>query len=468
MRKAFLPFSFRHRLLVMAGCQALVIATCTTQASASAYGQLRDMTGGGWGNIPPVSGPECVSGCGGSSGSGGSAYSPDTDQGSGSRGIWGWIERWQEEQQEKQQQELQRQQQVERQNKQEAFTLNEQGNRAWEKKDWATAVDLYKKALAKSPNDKVIQQNLRNAEQEKSRQDEFRRAQSEYRQRMQNLVALMPVAKPLTDTRQAAAKVPQPGFTQAQWQEYLAAQETVARLYAKLNRDGVLSDTDAATFYAALRKRNELYEKATEQPRSTEEREQIRLFLPQMVNKALLSSVMQMFQPDSKQNEAEQKAKAEDRRGAESKKEEVPKSDAITTAFVAEFFSDKITDIMEEETGDAIENARGELYKSRYEHLIDIGHVLIKGKEGGLPAAGAETADLVISKIPEPLGPHAEFAVEGGRMYSKVASEALNRFMTDAMKATGATFDREAFWSEFNKDLTKKQKGVKEWVSFGE
>lgn len=451
-------------LLLVFGMQAITVVAFTSEAPAGAFGQLLDAAGGGLPNVPPVSNPECVSGCDGNS----EPHGRD-DEGGGNRGIWGLVDRWQEAQQERRQQQLQQQQEQERQNKQEAFNLNERGNKAFEKREWTTAVDLYRQALAKSPRDKVIQQNLHNAEQEKASQEELRKEQSEYRKRMEKLVALMPVNKPLSKHEKVSAKVPLPGFTREQWKEYLDAQETVARLYAKLNRDGVLSDPDSATFYSALRRRNELYATATAQPLPAEEREKIRLFLPQVVNKALLSSIMQMFRDDQKPAASQEpRVASADRRVADSTKQEPSRSDAITTAFVADFFSDKITDSIEEESGEAIERARGEKYRGRYEKLIDLGHIAVKAREGGVAAAGAETADLVISKIPEPLGPHAEFAVEGGRMYSKVAYEALNRFMTDAMKGTGATFDREAFWREFNNDLTKKQKGVKEWVTFGE
>ena len=44
--------------------------------------------------------------------------------------------------------------------KAEAFKLNEKGNQAYKARNWKEAIDYYKKALMKSPNDKVIRQNL--------------------------------------------------------------------------------------------------------------------------------------------------------------------------------------------------------------------------------------------------------------------------------------------------------------------
>lgn len=448
-------------LVLLIVCQCCAAAAFTPEASAGAFDQLRSMTGGGSVYIPPPGDPECVSGCGDSG-----SYDDGND---GYRGpsLFDRVNQWQEQREQERQQKLQ---QEERQSKQEAFSLNEQANRAFEKNDWTRAVDLYRSALSKSPNDKVIQENLRRAEREKQRLEELRKEQSEYRKRMGQLVAVMPAAKPLSKTVPVQrAVVPHPGFTPQQWQEYLAVQDTVAVLYAKLNKDGVLSDADSAAFYSALRRRNELWATATEQPRSDEERDRLRLSLPRVVNKAVLNSVMGMFQQGGGADTPAAPAVATpDRRVASAANPQASPKDPITTAFVADFFADKITKIVESETGEAIGEARGEIYKNRYERLLSLGRIAVKAQEGGAAAAGAETADLLISKMPEPMAARAEFAVEGGRMYSKVAYQALNRFMVDAAATTGARFDADAFWKRFNEDLSASRKGVKAWVQFGE
>jgi tetratricopeptide (TPR) repeat protein len=48
--------------------------------------------------------------------------------------------------------------------KREAFKLNKKGNQAYKAGKWKEAIDYYKKALRKSPNDRVIRQNLTNAQ----------------------------------------------------------------------------------------------------------------------------------------------------------------------------------------------------------------------------------------------------------------------------------------------------------------
>jgi hypothetical protein len=424
-------------------------------------------------DIPEPGAPECVpvpgiSDCG----TGGQDYPQGNGGNGGGGGIFNLIDRWQEKAEERRRAE-------EQQRKQEAYNLNEQGNRAFEKRDWATAVDFYEKALKKSPNDKVIQQNFKNAEIEKKRQEELRGEQADYSKRMKKLAALMPVSKPLSFAEpgqvsgSARATVPLPGFSSEQWKEYMDAQEVVVSLYTKLNREGVLSDADAKTFYAALNRRNELWAVNTAQPHTVAERDNLRLSLPVVVNKAImdLTLIMQGIQPNSQNNTSTPTTLpviSPDRRKGSAADSGSSEADAITNAFVAEFFTDKITELSENEVGSTIEQVHGDKMKNRYEGLLGLGKVAVKAKEGGVAGAAAEIADLIISKMPEPLTARAEHAVEGGRKYSNVAYHALNRFMVDAMKLTGSGFDTEAFWKRVEQDLTESQKGVKKWIQFGE
>jgi hypothetical protein len=440
-------------------CWSAIIAIPMPESFAGAFDQLQSMAGGGSVYVPPVNDPVCVSGCE-ASGSEGEGVRGNNSSGPN---LFDRISQWQ------QQRALKRQQE-EQQKRQEAFSLNEQGNRSFEKRDWDASISLYKQALSKSPADRVIQENLRRAEQEKRRIEELQKERSEFRKKMGSLVTLLPAVK--SSSKIVAIQksvVPFPGFTSEQWAEYLAAQETVSLLYARLHKDGKLSDADAASFYKALSRRNELWALTAGQPHNDEERDNLLIPLPRVVSKALLDSVLGMFQSDaSSASSPAPKAAAPDRRLASESNSRVPPKDPITTAFASDFFADKMTDILESETGDAVEAAHGELMKNRYESMLAVGRIAVSTAKDGVPAAGAETADLIISMIPKPARAHAEFAVEGGRMYSKVAYQALNRFMADAMNATGTSFDAEAFWKNFNDDLAASQKGVKAWIQFGE
>ncbi len=392
--------------------------------------------------------------------SGGRGYSGSQNDYSGS--PLDWIGILQQKLSDKRKQE-------ERQRKQEAFNLNEEGNRAFTVKNWEKAVQLYRKALDKSPDDTVIKQNLRNAELEKERHDRAVRETVEHRMRTRKLLALMPVPKPLTlAAPNPAQAVPLPGFTREQWHEYLAVRETVDRLYARLLEEGMLSDVDSAAFYAALRRRNELWTLAAEQPLGAAERDKLRLSLPRVVNNNLLSAVKGMI-PSGAPSAPDPAAAVAfaDRRTVYAADQQPAAQDPIDVSFVSDFFAEKTSGLLDMETGKAIKEAHGEKYKGYYENLFGLGRVAVRAKEGGASAAGAEIVDLVISRMPEPMGAAGGMAVEGGRMYSNVAYQSLNRFMTDAARMTGSSFDPEAFWNAFNEDLTKSQRGVKEWIQFG-
>lgn len=421
-------------------------------AYAGGYQQLLDMTGGGSVYVPPVGNPECVSGCGGS------------DYGSDAGERRSWIDAIREQREEAELRAQQERQANEQKKKQEAFNLNEQGNRAYEKQQWLIAIDLYKKALEKSPADKVIKSNLEGAERELRREEEYNAEQTEYRARMGKIAALMPKPKPRSiSSEKERSTVPIPGFSIDQWNEYRQMENIVNTLYAKLNREGKLNDDEAQKFYSALNRRNALWLQATQQPMNRDARETLTLSLPTIIHKSLLNLdvLMNKLEPSKKaQTEA---VRYPDRRDFQQSK-----PDAIMTAFTSDFFADQGAAFLEYETGEAIEAVHGDIMKNRYENLLGIGHIVVEAKENGLPGGLAETADFVISKIPEPLSTHAGLAVEGGRMYSNVAYRALNRFMTDAMRAAGSEFDAEAFWKRFDEDLSLGQKGVKQWIEFGE
>jgi hypothetical protein len=450
---------------IVAGCLSVLLATGNAQQSA--WEQLQGMSGGYSGNVPEASPPKCVEGC--------------EDTGSGGQESSGDDDAWEREYRAEQRRIAKEEQRMaeERRRKQEAYNLNEQGNRAYEQRNWSTSIDLYKKALKQSPQDKVIQQNLKNAETEEKRQEENRKAQSEFQKRMGKLTSLMPNPKPLSSSvgerRFENANVPLPGFSADRWKEYLAAKDEANRLYLKLNREGVLSDADAQAFYAALNRRNALWTQAMEQPLAAADRDELRLSLPIVVNKSLLSlsAVLQGTMAGSRSgatsSDASQQIAYTDRRTAAASGGPPSKADAITTAFVADYFSGKITKLSESEVGKAIESARGVQMKGTFDNLLRIAKVAVKAREEGVAGAGAQTADFIISGVFKPsAAAQAGFAVEGGRMYSNVAFHSLNRFMIDAMNATGADFDPEEFWKRFNESLTTSQKGVIKWIQFGE
>ena len=100
----------------------------------------------------------------------------------------------------------------------------------------------------------------------------------------------------------------------------------------------------------------------------------------------------------------------------------------------------------------------------KYGAFLSLTKILMAAEKGGASSAIAETVDFALGTLPLP---GAKDAVDGGRVYASVAFQATNRFMTDAMAATGGTFDSEAFWGDFKNDLNVWQKAVMEFIHYG-
>lgn len=421
------------------------------------------------GGIPAVPPPTCVANCPGDS-SGSSDTGTERQTG---RGIWGWIDIWKA-----------RSEAAAAERRKLAHQQNEQGVAAFKRGDYAEALRLQRLALEGDPDNAVIRKNVASSQAEVARQERDaeaaaarRRAQSEYGRRMQQVIALMPVIQTAPPgsagkpTRLAPKPVPFPGVEPDQWQVYLADQATVERLQAKLNRDGVLSDADASTFYAALSRRNSMWTAVTLQPLDGPERDRVRLPLPVVVSKALLAlpAVLQQLQAGVR-GSAAAIAGAPAARPATGASALAQDPNAGTNVFVANFLAEQGTTAIETGAGDAVAANLGEGAKGHYEGLVALGRIAIKAREGGAPAAGAETADLTISRIPGVTGARAQMAVSGGRIVAKIANIAEGRFITEmdsAIRQLGGRINSEDSFARRYEDASAGQKAMIEWIGGG-
>jgi hypothetical protein len=101
---------------------------------------------------------------------------------------------------------------------------------------------------------------------------------------------------------------------------------------------------------------------------------------------------------------------------------------------------------------------------TRFGDFLGLYKIAMATSEGDISTGLSNAVDFVVGKIPFP---QATLAVEGGRIYSRVAFQATNQFMTDAMTAAGGTFDADAFWNDFKNDLNVWQRAVMEFVDYG-
>ncbi|MGB9907020.1 MAG: hypothetical protein ACPLRR_06515 [Candidatus Saccharicenans sp.] len=97
-----------------------------------------------------------------------------------------------------------------------------------------------------------------------------------------------------------------------------------------------------------------------------------------------------------------------------------------------------------------------------YENVVGFSKVTMKLKEKDYPGAIAETVDFIAGKVMLPLTSMNLSVFKS--VYGQITFGALNKFMEETMKMTGAEFN----YNEMTKDMNLGQKAVMEWVGFGE
>lgn len=391
--------------------------------------------------IPPPSKPQCIANCGDQGQPARPASSGGASSGSPGGILVELVERlvkWGEE--------------ASARRRAEARALNEKGIAAHRRGDAEAALRLFREAEDKDPDDATIRQNVRNAEaalaarrEEQRRQAALAEQQRAFQAESRKLAAIMPAVRVVPPGAAASgrARVPPPGFPPEEWRAYLLAQDAVDVLYAKLHRDGVLSDADARDFYDALRRRNALWVSGQARPLSDVERERLRLTLPLAPGRAPPP-------PPRPPDPAPGATRAE--------------PDGVAR-YVGEGMADQFETKLDDVVKEWVEEAHGKKAGGRFEKLVGLARVAMRAREDGAPGAGAELADFTLSRIPEPMSLHGQLAVEGGRQYANVAFRALDRFMVDAMAAVGQSFDPEAFRKSVKADMNTWQKGGAAWVT---
>ncbi|MCX8161349.1 MAG: hypothetical protein N3G18_10560 [Candidatus Saccharicenans sp.] len=97
-----------------------------------------------------------------------------------------------------------------------------------------------------------------------------------------------------------------------------------------------------------------------------------------------------------------------------------------------------------------------------YENVLGFSKVTMKLKDRDYPGAIAETVDFIAGKVMLPLTSMNVSVFKS--VYGQTTFGALNKFMEDSMKMTGAEFSYE----EMTRDMNLGQKAVMEWLGFGE
>lgn len=98
----------------------------------------------------------------------------------------------------------------------------------------------------------------------------------------------------------------------------------------------------------------------------------------------------------------------------------------------------------------------------KYENVVGLSKVSLKLKDKDYAGAISEAVDFIVGKVTLPLTSMNVSVFKS--VYGQTTFGALNKFMEDSMKMTGAEFSYE----ELTGDMNVGQKAVMEWVGFGE
>lgn len=245
------------------------------------------------------------------------------------------------------------------------------------------------------------------------------------------------------------------GLSNDEWKQAAACQQQLDEMYKKWP----LSADEIALADRLEAQRNALWAKAISIPGLTgEERERLRLKLhtlnpqPDAAIPTVSADTVKLWTkappplPSTPQTSAKPAPAA---------------VNPVTSALWREFITGQAEGVVElggESWADQI------IEDNSFGNVLGIAKIAVAYKEGGASSALAATADALVGLISIP---QAGMAVEGGRQYANAAYQIQNVFMTNAMKVTGGEFDKEKFWSDFNDDLTPRQKAVKEWIGYG-
>ena len=260
-----------------------------------------------------------------------------------------------------------------------------------------------------------------------------------------------PVPKPSVNTAPATSPArPQPveprvgGLKQSEWNRLLSIQERLEALY---------QGYEAADQEEAERLKMEVYrlwQKALSGPLTPEQRQMLRLRLP--------ASKRSAGMVQTRREELFEKSR-------QSSLPPPPSPLSLAGSLVQshlETGSQQALDEFGKQWVDVINVSEVDRKWLNYENVVGVSKITMKLKEKDYPGAIAETVDFIAGKVMLPLTSMNLSVFKS--VYGQTTFGALNKFMEDSMKMTGAEFS----YGQMTKDMNLGQKAVMEWVGFGE
>ena len=358
---------------------------------------------------------------------------------------------------------------------------NSLGNNEFLNKNYAAAISYYKKALRSLPDDEVIKNNLKTAQQHYDYYQRIDQNNKEFAKKKLPLLADFVQPAKFNDLRKDQVKTAHDsiitikptydigegdlpkgqdphvgGLSEAEWTKARECQKQLDLLSKKWP----LTKEEIALYDANLYQRNALWARAILVPGMTgEERDRLRIKL--YTKDVHVGEPTPFVLSDKTNNELTSKPFSFSSKGTSSEKIKPSNVTPIDLKLFGTYTADKGDALVEILATEHAENAfEGE----GIGHIAGIGRIAIAYKKDGVSSALAATGDFLVGLIPIP---QASMTIDAGRMYAGFAYQQQNKFMRQAYSITGKTFDEKQFWEDFDKDSGTGIKAVREWVGYG-
>jgi len=391
--------------------------------------------------------------------------------------------------------------------KNEAYELNRKGNQAYKSANWKGAVSYYREALNKSPNDKVIRQNLTNAQKALAKEYAKKKNATNLNKKGNQAYNSKNWRQAIDYYKNALKNSPNNRVIK---QNLIYAQKALAKEYAKkknatnLNKKGNQAYKSrnwrqAIDYYKnalgnspnnRVIKKNLIY---AQNALATEQRKKEKQQIEQKRKKRLATRQKRKIK-----EQKDKVLKLVKRFAAVSAEVDLPVS---ANTRVNEAICEQNSSFIEIMNSNAITPEEKRKYKlklpilnknvvpqldmssqtsaSRHESFftenlsmdqyvgsnlrgLDKVSRLFKEIRKEVIAQGiSKTIDLLIGTI---RNPRIATAMKGGKVVSNAAFDALNKFMEAAMKAVGGHHDSKQFWKDCHTPFSEKKEKAKTWT----
>jgi tetratricopeptide (TPR) repeat protein len=355
----------------------------------------------------------------------------------------------------------------------ESIKSNNQGNQAFNNRDWESAVSFYRRAVRLNPSDPVIRQNLQNAKEKLDDQKHNEKLTKEYDRALevrnkkveeqrkvfeknkQPLVKIIQsniqkhvVPDPAIDAiNQVSSTNPSfgggnmpasiqriGGLTEQEWSDARAYQRQIDDIY----QVWPVPAKDIAQLDALEIKRNDLWKKAISVPGLTSvEREKLKLKLYTEDIYAKVSSTPILSKIQIKGwKMAEQNTVSQDMdNSTASSKSEGAKINSVLKTMLGDMVADKATEIIDEAATDFAKSHLGEKVGPMYGDAIAVTRIILNTSNEGAGAGFSESLELAIDKVKSP---RAKMTLEAGKIYLDYSLNAFDKFKEEVKKFNAA------------------------------